>query len=168
MEAAVRRRSRLPGDPARRRSGAQARGLTRYLRGLGDEVTRSDREEPHVAELDPGDRRDTTRPRAIAADYRKVVLGDALPPARRAFLRDLLERNTTGDNRIRAGLPRGWTVADRTGTGTYGAMNDIAIAWPPRADPLVIAVMSRRRTEDATRDEALIAEAATFIAGALT
>ncbi len=142
-------------------------GLTRYLRSLGDRVTRSDRREPHVAELAPGDPRDTTHPRAIAADYRKIVLGDALPPDRRAFLRDLLERNTTGDKRIRAGLPRSWTVADRTGTGTYGAVNDIAIAWPPRADPLVIAVLSRRRTEGADRDEALIAETASLVAAAL-
>src|ERR671916_327389 len=76
--------------------------LTEYL------LSRSDRLEPHLARIEPGDPRDTTHPRAIATDYRKVVLGDALPPAERAFLRDLLERNTTGDARIRAGLPRGW------------------------------------------------------------
>ena len=59
----------------------------------------------------PGGPRDTTHPRALATDYRMIVLGGALPPAKRAFLRDLLQRNTTGDNRIRAGLP-GWTLAD--------------------------------------------------------
>jgi beta-lactamase class A len=166
-DAAVRFSDGTAGNLLLREIGGPA-GLTRYLRSLGDDVTRSDRREPHVAELVPGDPRDTTHPRAIAADYRKVVLGDALPPDRRAFLRDLLERNTTGDARIRAGLPRTWTVADRTGTGTYGAVNDVAIAWPPRGGPLVIAVLSRRRTERADRDEALIAETASLVAAALT
>ena len=137
------------------------------MRGLGDDVTRVDRKEPRLAETAPGDPRDTTHPRAIAADYRRIVLGDALAPAERAFLRDLLERNTTGDRRIRAGLPRDWKVADRTGTGNYGVANDIAVAWPPRSAPLVIAVMTRRRTERARPAEPLLAEAAAFVARAL-
>ena len=59
-------------------------------------------------------------------------------------------------------------MADRTGTGNYGIVNDIAVAWPPRSAPLVVAVMSRRRTVDAKPDEALIAETAAFVAAALT
>jgi beta-lactamase class A len=165
-DAAVRFSDGTAGNLLLREIGGPA-GLTAYLRSLGDAVTRSDRTEPFLAGYEPGDPRDTTHPRAIATDYRKVVLGDALPPARRAFLRDLLERNTTGDDRIRAGLPRGWTVADRTGTGNYGIANDIAVAWPPRSAPLVLAVMSRRPTADAEPDEALIAEAAAFAATAL-
>jgi beta-lactamase class A len=90
------------------------------------------------------------------------VLGDALPTDKRAFLQDLLERTTTGANRIRAGTPRGWTVADKTGTGSYGTMNDIAIVWPPDSAPLVIAIMSSKATADADSDAALIAEAATY------
>ena len=129
-DAAIRFSDGTAGNLLLREIGGPA-GLTKYVRSLGDEVTRSDRTEPHLARRTPGDPRDTTHPRAIATDYRKIVLGDALPPARRAFLRDLLERNTTGDNRIRAGLPRNWAVADRTGTGNYGIINDVAIAWPP-------------------------------------
>ena len=165
-DAAVRFSDGTAGNLLLREIGGPA-GLTDYLRGLGDTVTRSDRTEPHLARRTPGDPRDTTFPRAIAADYRAVVLGDALPPARRAYLRDLLERNTTGDHRIRAGLPHTWTVADRTGTGTDGTANDIAVAWPPRSAPLVIAVMSRPRTVTAEPDEALLARAAAVVAAAL-
>jgi beta-lactamase class A len=165
-DAAVRFSDGTAGNLLLREIGGPA-GLTRFVRGLGDKVTRSDRREPDLAAFRPGDARDTTHPRAIATDYRKIVLGDALAPAERAFLRDLLERNTTGGNRIRAGLPRDWVVADKTGTGNYGVVNDIAIAWPPRSDPIVLAVMSRRRTEDAVADETLIAETATFVAAAL-
>ena len=166
-DAAVRFSDGTAGNLLLREIGGPA-GLTKYVRSLGDEVTRSDRTEPHLARFTPGDPRDTTHPRALATDYRGIVLGEALPPAKRAFLRDLLRRNTTGDNRIRAGLPRTWTVADRTGTGNYGTINDVGIAWPPRSAPLVVAVMSRRRTADAASDEELITETATFLAAALT
>ena len=165
-DAAVRFSDGTAGNLLLREIGGPA-GLTEYLRGLGDEVTRVDRTEPHHARTTPGDPRDTTHPRAIGTDYREIVLGDALPRAERAFLRDLLERNTTGDKRIRAGLPRDWTVADRTGTGAYGAANDIAIAWPPAAEPLVIAIMTHGRTPDAKPAEALIAAAARFTAASL-
>lgn len=96
------------------------------------------------------------------------MLGNALPAGKRAFLRDLLERNTTGAHRIRAGVPRGWTVADKTGTGDYGTLNDIAIVWPPTSAPLIIAIMSSRAAKDAEYDEALIAEAAARVVAALT
>ena len=96
-DAAIRFSDGTAGNLLLREIGGPA-GLTRYVRSLGDEVTRSDRPEPHLARFTPGDPRDTTHPRALATDYRRIVLGDALPPAKRAFLRDLLRRNTTGDN----------------------------------------------------------------------
>jgi beta-lactamase class A len=133
--------------------------LTAYLRGLGDDTSRMDHYEPELNRNRPQDPRDTTTPRAIAADYRKLVLGDALTADRRALLKDWLERNTTGAKRIRAGLPKGWTVADKTGTGDYGRANDIAIVWPPGAAPLVIAVMSERSGYHTSPVEILIAEA---------
>ncbi|MEU4345055.1 class A beta-lactamase [Nocardia sp. NPDC023852] len=144
--------------------------LTAYARDLGDTVTRMDRFEPTITEATPGDPRDTTSPRAFGTDYRKVVLEDALSTEKRAFLRDLLEHNATaaGAQRIRAGLPQGWTVADKTGTGDYGTLNDIAIAWPPRSAPLVIAIMSSKATKHAEYDQSLIAEAAAYVADTLT
>ncbi|WP_031505759.1 class A beta-lactamase [Streptomyces megasporus] len=142
--------------------------LTAYLRKLGDTVSRLDRYEPELHQARPGDPRDTTSPRAIAADYRTVVLGDALAADKRALLTDLLVRNTTGGNRIRAGLPKGWRVADKTGTGNYGRANDIAVVWPPRSAPLVMAIMSERSEQEDRPSEALIAEAAEHIAAALT
>ncbi|BCB78125.1 hypothetical protein Pflav_045350 [Phytohabitans flavus] len=97
------------------------------------------------------------------------MLGDALPAQKRAFLRDLLERNATeaGAQRIRAGLPRGWTVADKTGTGDYGTINDIAVVWPPDGAPIVMAIMSSRAASDAEYDSALIAQAAAYLAETL-
>ncbi|SDP40578.1 beta-lactamase class A [Streptomyces sp. cf386] len=142
--------------------------LTAYLRELGDTVSRLDHYEPELHRARPGDPNDTTTPRAIAADYRTIILGEALATDKRALLTDLLVRNTTGGNRIRAGLPKGWRVADKTGTGTYGRANDIAVVWPSGSEPLVLAIMSERAEREARPSESLIAEATEQIAAALT
>jgi beta-lactamase class A len=165
-DAAVRYSDGTAGNLLLRELGGPAQ-LTAYTRSLGDEVTRMDRVEPAIVEATPGDPRDTTTPRAIGTDYQKLVLEDALPADKRAFLRDLLQRSTTGGERIRAGLPQGWTVADKTGTGDYGTLNDIAIAWPLGSAPLVISIMSSRAAQDASYDQALLAEAAAHVAATL-
>ncbi|MEU7513453.1 class A beta-lactamase [Streptomyces sp. NPDC042898] len=135
------------------------RGLQDALRALGDDVTRCDRYEVALSDAVPGDLRDTSTPRALAADLRAYVLGTTLPADKRAVLTDWLKRNTTGDHTIRAGTPDGWQVGDKTGTGGYGTRNDIAVIWPPGAAPIALAVLSRRDTEGAERDDALIARA---------
>lgn len=166
-DAAVRYSDNTAGNLLMRDVGGPA-GLTAYLRGLGDRVSRMDHYEPELNGMAPGDPRDTTTPRAIATTYRELVLGDALTPDRRALLKDWLVRNTTGAKRIRAGVPKGWTVADKTGTGEYGRANDIGIVWPPHTEPLVVAVMTDRSGYDTSPREALIAEATRLVVADLT
>ncbi|WP_300534681.1 class A beta-lactamase [Sphingosinicella sp.] len=116
-------------------------GLTRWLRGLGDSETRLDRTEPTLNTNIPGDPRDTTTPRAMAGTLEKLLLTDAmLTPAARARLTGWMVASPTGKDRLRAGLPADWRVADKTGTGMNGAANIIAVLWPPAAAPLVAAV----------------------------
>jgi beta-lactamase class A len=165
-DAAVRYSDGTAGNLLLRDLGGPDR-LTSYLRGLGDRVTRMDRIEPHITTAVPGDHRDTSTPRALGTDFRALVLGEALAPAPRAFLRDLLERNTTGDRRIRAGVPKGWTVADKTGTGDYGTLNDIAVVWPEDGAPLIVSVMSSKAARDAPYDQSLLAGAAAYVVDAL-
>ncbi|MER5182931.1 serine hydrolase [Streptomyces sp. NPDC002896] len=76
--------------------------------------------------------------------------------------------NTTGGKRLRAGLPGEWTVAEKTGTGDYGTTNDVGVAWPPGAAPVVVAVLSTKADSDAPADEPLVARAAAVVADALT
>ncbi|AOS62352.1 class A beta-lactamase [Actinoalloteichus hymeniacidonis] len=163
-DAAVRFSDGTAGNLLLRDIGGPAE-LTAYTRSLGDTVTRMDRYEPTIVEATPGDPRDTTSPRAIGTDYHDIVLGAALPAEKRDFLRDLLERNATlaGEQRIRAGLPAGWTVADKTGTGDYGTANDIGIVWPPDAEPIAIAIMSSKDERDARYDNALLAAATEYV-----
>lgn len=113
--------------------------LTQFVRLQGDLVTRLDRDEPTLNDNDPGDPRDTTSPRAMVGLMRKVLCGDALSPAGRARLLGWLRACETGKDRLRAGLPPDWSVGDKTGTGTHGAVNDVAIAVPPRRAPVLIA-----------------------------
>lgn len=131
--------------------------LTEFFRRHGDELSRLDRTEPELNENAPGDARDTTTPRAMAGLVRRLVLGDALGDEAREQLAAWAVANRTGDNRIRAGIPDGWRVGDKTGTcGT--AYNDVAIVWPPGAEPFVLAVYVDRPTAETEQVEAAIAE----------
>lgn len=142
-------------------------GLQVELREINDRTTSVDRTEPALNRAVPGDRRDTSTPRALGTDLRAFVLGDVLPEARRRRLTDLLVGNTTGGPYLRAGVPSGWTVGDKTGSGGYGTRNDIAVVWPATGDPLVIAVLSDRGVPDAESDDALIAEATELVVATL-
>lgn len=144
------------------------KGLEAALREAGDTTTRVERREPELNQWAPASTRDTTTPRAFAADLRAFVLGDALGGPERAQLTSWLRTNTTGDELIRAGVPKDWVVGDKTGGGgVYGVRNDIAVLWPPGRAPVVMVIMSNRGTEGAAYDNELIARAASVAAGAL-
>ncbi|TDO33103.1 beta-lactamase class A [Paractinoplanes brasiliensis] len=142
-------------------------GVQRELRKIKDNTTDLSRYEPTLNTAVPGDKRDTSTPRALGADLRAFVLGDVLPAPRRQKLTDLLLGNTTGDTYIRAGVPSGWKVGDKTGSGGYGTRNDIAVVWPPTGSPVIIAILSDRGRPDAPSADALIAEATRAVVTAL-
>lgn len=114
--------------------------LTAWLRTIGDETTRLDRNEPGLNEAQKGDPRDTTTPAAMLETLGKLAFGPALTETSRKLLVEWMVANTTGDLRIRAGLPKGWKVGDKTGTNGNGAASDIAIVWPEGRRPLLLAV----------------------------
>ncbi|MGD6962366.1 class A beta-lactamase [Fictibacillus phosphorivorans] len=134
-------------------------GFKRSLEEIGDYVTYPKRYEPDLNEVNPGEIHDTSTPRALATSLQAYALGDILPTEKRELLIDWMKRNTTGDALIRAGVPKRWEVADKTGAGSYGTRNDIAIIWPPKSDPIVLAVLSSRDQKDADYNDKLIAEA---------
>ncbi|HZH59043.1 MAG TPA: class A beta-lactamase [Metabacillus sp.] len=129
------------------------------LRQIGDDVTNPERIEPELNDVNPGETHDTSTPKALATSLKTFALEDTLPPEKRELLIDWMKRNTTGDALIRAGVPNGWEVADKTGAASYGTRNDIAIIWPPDEDPIVLAILSNRDEKNATYDDELIAAA---------
>ncbi|ALN93307.1 MULTISPECIES: class A beta-lactamase [Lysobacter] len=127
-------------------------GLTRFLRDIGDTVTRCDRTEPELNRGAADDPRDTSSPLAQVATMRALLLGDALKPASREQLTAWLVANKTGDKRLRAGLPAGVRVGDKTGTAGE-ANNDVGIVWPPgRAPILIVSYLQTAKLDDAARD----------------
>ncbi|MGY0693747.1 class A beta-lactamase [Virgibacillus sp. FSP13] len=135
-------------------------GLKQSLREIGDNVTDPERFEPELNEVKPGETRDTSTPKALASSLQTFAIGDALPPEKRSILTDWLKRSTTGDTLIRAGVPKGWKVGDKSGAGSYGTRNDIGIIWPPKGEPIVLAILSSRDEKDADYNDKLIAQAA--------
>ncbi|HYW58676.1 MAG TPA: class A beta-lactamase [Polaromonas sp.] len=143
-------------------------GLTAYMRSLGDDITRLDRFEPELNESTPGDPRDTTTPEAMLQSMQRIVLGTALTASSRAQITRWLQDNKTGDRKLRALLPAGWRVGDKTGGGNHGSNNDIGIFWPPgRAPILVTAYLTQTKAELPVRDRA-IAEVGQLVAAMVT
>ncbi len=127
-------------------------GLTHYMRSLHDQTSRLDRNEPTLNTALPGDERDTTTPNAMLGNLRQLLVGEeALGETSRARLCQWLIATKTGEQRLRAGLPRDCRAGDKTGTGERGAFCDLLIAWPPARRPLLIAAYamgSRGSTEE--------------------
>jgi len=156
-EAAIEQSDNTAGNLLLNAIGGPA-GLTNFVRTLGDRVTRLDRIEPELNSAIPGDERDTTTPAAISSDMQRLLLGDALSEASRRQLDDWLQRNETGGPMIRAGVPKTWSVGDKTGRGSNGATNDIAIMRPPGRAPILLAIYSVGSTATANDRAAAIAE----------
>lgn len=143
-------------------------GLTRYLRALGDPVTRLDRFEPAMNRFSETNPRDTTTPRAMADDFASFLLGDVLSPASRAQLLVWATATSTGPGRIRAGIPAGWTVAHKTGTSGEGDYNDVAFLQPPGRAPLLLSVYLSRSKLEWAPSEAILAAVARAVAAEVT
>ncbi|WP_455356673.1 class A beta-lactamase [Streptomyces sp. SYSU K217416] len=142
--------------------------ITRFCRSVGDRTTRLDRWEPELNSAEPGRVTDTTSPLAIGQTYARLSLGSALRAPDRKRLTSWLLANTTGGAKLRAGLPSGWIVADKTAGGDYGTNHDVGITWPPGRQPIVMTVLTAKREPEAEADNPLIAKTATLLAAALT
>lgn len=133
----------------------------KYLKTLGDNVTHTDRTEDQL-NIPDGDK-DTSTPLQMVTNLRTLVLGDGLDPQGRELLTDWVKRNTTGDQSIRAGVPTGWVVGDKTGSGFKGETNDIAVIWPPGRAPIVLAVLAIPDDPKSSKGKPTIAEATRIV-----
>jgi beta-lactamase class A len=120
--------------------------ITAFARSIGDPSSRLDRWETELNSAVPGDPRDTSTPEALGGGYRSMLTGDTLAPAQRQQLEDWMRANETSS--MRAGLPPGWTTADKTGSGDYGSTNDVGIAYGPAGQRVMLAMMTRSQVND--------------------
>ena len=137
--------------------------VTDYARSIGDTSYRLDRLEPELNSAIPNDVRDTTTPLAMSDSLQKLVLANTLASAPRHKLQSWLKDNTTGNARIRAAVPNGWVVGDKTGTGDYGTTNDVGVIWPAKCQPLVISVYFTQFESASVPKDAVIAAATRLV-----
>lgn len=131
-----------------------------FYRSIGDDSTTVDRFEPEMNRLDGS--KDTIRPAQSVANLQRLFLDPASPltaePQAR-LLRWMVD-SPTGADRLKAGVPAGWRVAHKTGTGGYGPTNDICLLYPPTGAPLIVAAYYHATaTSSASANDAVIAEA---------
>ena len=88
------------------------------------------------------DRRDVATPKAMVGLLRKIDSGDVLTPPSRSVLLELMARCETGTRRIRALLPAGTRVEDKTGT-LNGVTNDVGFITMPDGHRVAVAVFAR-------------------------
>lgn len=141
--------------------------VTSFARSIGDHQFRLDRYEPGLNSAIPGDLQDTTTPEAMAKDLKRLALGNVLDIAQQKQLLSWLKDNKTGSRRIRSGIPKGWIVGDKTGTGDYGTTNDIGIILPPKGSPIVVAIYFTQNIKSAAPREDVIASVSRILIKAL-
>jgi beta-lactamase class A len=143
-------------------------GVTGFARHLGDKVTRLDHFELELNKVEPREVHDTTTPAAMLANVQKLCLGQALSAPSRQRLTGWMLANTTGADRLKAGVPKSWKVGDKTGTWLPGGgVNDVAILWPPGRPPILVAAYTWGAPEKTmAQRNAVLAEIGGLVAAA--
>jgi beta-lactamase class A len=133
--------------------------INAFARSIKDNFFRQDNGWPREAMSGGlGNLQDSSTPAAMEKSLQRLVFGDVLALPQRELLLAWLKNSTTGNARIRAGVPRNWLVGDKTGTGIYyGTTNDIGIIWPPKCDPIIVAVYYTHNKKEAIKREDIIA-----------
>jgi beta-lactamase class A len=141
--------------------------ITSFAQSLGDHSTRLDRVEPALNEALPDDVRDTTTPAAMLKNLHMLTLDKGLSEVSRKRLTAWLLSNKTGDARLRARLPKGWQVADKTGSGERGSTNDVGLIWPPQREPAIVSIYLTGSKASSEERNAAIASVGEAVAKAL-
>ncbi len=84
-----------------------------------------------------------------------------------------MTESTSGQKRLKAGLPAGWSVAHKTGTsadlfGVWPAINDVGILTTPQGEHIAIAVFISNSPASFADIEKAIAQVAAAAVKAFT
>jgi beta-lactamase class A len=161
-EAAIEQSDNTAGNLLLDAIGGPA-GITNFARDLGDQTTHLDRKEPDLNRPVAGADLDTTSPKSMLGNMKRILTDDVLSQSSRRRLEDWLQGNKTGADMIRAAVPTNWIIGDKTGRGANGATNDIAIMRPPASAPILLAIYTAGSTATANDRAAAIAEVAKIV-----
>lgn len=89
---------------------------------------------------------DGAAPTSITYALAKLKRGEMLSPASTAYLLEVMHEAKTGPQRIKGGVPVGWSYAHKTGTGQElypraTGFNDVGIMTAPDGTSYAVAVM---------------------------
>ena len=132
--------------------------LTKFMRSIGDETFRSDRYEPDLTLNVAGDDRDTTTTNAMTKSLQELLLGDTLSDTSKQQLLAWMEGNKVADGLLRASLPQGWQIADRSGASSYGVRGIISMAWSDTRSPLLISMYVRKSETSLVERDKVVAD----------
>jgi beta-lactamase class A len=112
-------------------------------------VSEADKDAAYARYL--ADPRDTTTPAAMAKLLQKLLKGQLFTPKSTRYLLGVMERTATGPERLKAGVPAGWTLGHKTGTssthrGVAGATNDVGIARNKAGEWVILVALLREST----------------------
>ncbi len=154
-EAAITRSDNTAGNLLLERIGGPA-GLTAFLVGIGDSHSRLDRWETELNESIPGDHRDTTTPRSIASSLERLLFGEILRESSATTLRQWLVDDKMADGLLRAHLPAGWKIGDKTGAGEYGSRGIVGFLLNADDEAFVVAIyLTETESGISLRNEAI-------------
>lgn len=145
--------------------------ITRILREAGIKGIRVDRPEgtlqPESIQISKflADPRDTAAPIDMVDLLQKLYSGNLLSKNSTSMILDDLFNCKTGLKRIHAGLPSGWKLAHKTGTGQdvsgqNTATNDVGIMVSPKGETIFIAIFTKGSKAKIEVREALMAKIA--------
>lgn len=137
-------------------------GFNNELKSLGDYISKPQRLEPDLNDYDPTKIDDTTTPRAAATTLHKLLASKQMDKDNQALLKQVMIENETGDSLIKAGVPKEYTVGDKSGQAlTYGTRNDLAFIYTDKhRKPIILAVYTKQDQKNAKPDDKIIAAAA--------
>jgi beta-lactamase class A len=136
--------------------------INQFARGIGNNSFNLEHYEIKL-NSNPTKKQDSSTPKDMALSIQKVLLGNVLSKNNQGKIINWMKSSTTGYKRIRAGIPLGWSVADKTGSGSFGVANDIGIAWMPACRPIVLSIYSNSANANTKPNDALVAEATQVI-----
>lgn len=102
------------------------------------------------------DPRDTTTPEAMVALLERLVTGKLLSKRSTKYLMGVMERTETGEDRLKAGVQKGWILGHKTGTsstsgGVAAATNDVGYVRNAKGDWIIIVALVGDSTQSPER-----------------
>lgn len=112
---------------------------------------------------------DGATPAAIARSLARLKRGELLSAQSTRYLLNVMESTETGRARLKAGLPAGWKLAHKTGTGQdlrsrTAGFNDVGIMIAPDGTSYAVAVMIADTTAPVPTRQKLIQQVAITVA----